>query len=516
MNLIYKYKKVHYGKDKTPILVTRNTSKFNKIIDDRIILPIASNDTELVFKYDEKEKSISEYIIKKENLSIKDVINLIVLIGNLLSYFNKKRYIVGSIDLEDLVFNPLNYTELKLRQTRNLFNLDNLSYDMDYSYGLYTNTQVKYENYMELDNSSDVELLGKIFIKLITNRDVTSYEELRYVGYNARLFRKDMPVELQRFINKTTSIYPQERYIDIDEALNDLKQIYTHINLKQNELNSVTDFITYSCIYDIGKGKREKQRLKGILDKANQDKCGVYIRNNRLFAFVADGVSNCTYGSGYEASKIVAEVCEENIQKYLSELNTEEDAKTFLEQIVNISNKRILDYIHRNYKTLENQSIMCTTFLGALITNDKLYITSIGDSRAYIVNKNIDYALTIDDNYGNQQLSKGITWEKYENLNRKSSLTNVIGNINNNINIKFDVFKITKGDLILLCSDGLTNYIGELIDLKNDWKKQEKLTQTIIEGLDNKHNVSRINFDLVDIANETAGLDNISSILIQV
>ena len=188
----------------------------------------------------------------------------------------------------------------------------------------------------------------------------------------------------------------------------------------------------------------------------------------------------------------------------------------FLEEIVKLSNERILEYVNRNYKVLNNNDIMSTTFLGALIIDDRLYITSIGDSRAYIINKNIDYVLTIDDNYGNYELSKNIKWEEFEKIDKKSSLTNVIGRINNNINIKFEEFRITKGDVILLCSDGLTNYIAELIDLKDDWKQQGKLTEIIINGLNNNHNICRINFDLVDTANENGGLDNISSILIQV
>ena len=51
--------------------------------------------------------------------------------------------------------------------------------------------------------------------------------------------------------------------------------------------------------------------------------------------------------------------------------------------------------------------------------------------------------------------------------------------------------------------------------MNDDWKTQEKLTQTILEGINKNYNISRINFDLVDIANNNGGLDNISSILIQ-
>ena len=112
-------------------------------------------------------------------------------------------------------------------------------------------------------------------------------------------------------------------------------------------------------------------------------------------------------------------------------------------------------------------------------------------------------------------ISENISWNGYKSIHKKSTLTNVIGNINGKIRFDFEEFEITNGDILVMCSDGLTNYIADIIDMNDDWKSQEKLTQTILEGINKNYNISRINFDLVDIANNNGGLDNISSILIQ-
>ena len=106
-------------------------------------------------------------------------------------------------------------------------------------------------------------------------------------------------------------------------------------------------------------------------------------------------------------------------------------------------------------------------------------------------------------------------WLKYELINKKSTLTNVIGNINGQISFNFEELEVANGDIVVMCSDGLTNYIADVIDMNDDWKSQEKLTQIILQGINKKYNISRINFDLVEIANSNGGLDNISSILIQ-
>lgn len=513
MNRTYKYRKVFYGNEKTPLLVTKNILQFEKVNIDRIIYPISISDTELIFNYNENCINILDYIIQKGKLDINEIINLTILIGNLLADINSNGYIVGSIDLEDICFDINRKENIKLRQTRPLFSLKNKLNDFDYYPGMIKISQINYGSYNNLSYRSDVQLLGRIFIKLVTNRNIDSYEELRYIAYNIRLFRRDIPVEMQRFIDKVTNIYPENMYENVLDAISDLKTIIRYINSKKK--NSINDVITYSYISDAGRGKIEKELKRGIVKNINQDRCRVYEVDNKVFAFIADGVSNCTYGSGYNAAKFVEEVCEEVINAKLENINTKEDAFYLYKEIVEKSNTRILNYININYELIENNDIMSTTFLGALIIDNKLYIASIGDSRAYLINEFINSVLTIDDNLGNRMISENISWNGYKSIHKKSTLTNVIGNINGKIRFDFEEFEITNGDILVMCSDGLTNYIADIIDMNDDWKTQEKLTQTILEGINKNYNISRINFDLVDIANNNGGLDNISSILIQ-
>ena len=205
MNRTYKYRKVFYGNEKTPLLVTKNILQFEKVNIDRIIYPISISDTELIFNYNENCINILDYIIQKGKLDINEIINLTILIGNLLADINSNGYIVGSIDLEDICFDINRKENIKLRQTRPLFSLKNKLNDFDYYPGMIKISQINYGSYNNLSYRSDVQLLGRIFIKLVTNRNIDSYEELRYIAYNIRLFRRDIPVEMQRFIDKVTN-----------------------------------------------------------------------------------------------------------------------------------------------------------------------------------------------------------------------------------------------------------------------------------------------------------------------
>lgn len=515
MRIPSKYRRVIYGKNKQVVLVTKNIMPFEIIQMDKIISPMSNIGDEVIFEYDCNYTNLQNYITD-EKLSIEEIILLLIKIGNLIEKINKNGYIVGSIDLEDILIDKNNKNVLKLRQVRTLFNINNNNNIKIYIPGEIKTSKIAYNKFNEFTESSDVELLARIFIKLITNKNVDSYSELRHIAYNLRVFNSNIPIEIQKFINKLTSIYPHEKYKNIDEAIKDLTLLLKYMNLRYENNKTIDKIITYSMISHVGDGKFKKEKKHKNIDEINQDSCQIYEVNNKIFAFIADGVSNCTYGSGHIASKLIKEVCDCMVEEEFSNINGKEEVFDFYRNIFKKANDKIVSHVKNKYEVLHSNDIMCSTFVGAIIEDNNLYIASIGDSKAYLVNDVLNSDITIDDNYGNELLKQQLPWNEYKSKKHKSSLTNVIGNIQGIESFQFYHVKISKDDMVILCSDGLTDYIVDMIDMNDDWKKQDKIKEIINDGINKNYNISQINNILVEKANSNGGFDNISSILIQV
>lgn len=515
MKIPSKYRRVIYGKNKQVVLVTKNITPFEIIHMDKIMSPMSNIGDEIIFEDDCNYTNVQNYIID-EKLSIEEIILLLIKVGNLIEEINKNGYIVGSIDLEDILIDKNNKNVLKLRQVRTLFNINNNNNIKIYIPGEIKTSKIAYNKFDEFTESSDVELLARIFIKLITNKNVDSYSELRHIAYNLRVFNSSIPIEIQKFINKLTSIYPHEKYKNVEEAIKDLTLLLKYMNLRYENNKTINEIITYSMISHVGDGKFEKEKNRKNIDEINQDSCGVYEVDNKIFAFIADGVSNCTYGSGHIASKLIKEVCDDLVEKYFPNINGKEEVFEFYRNLFKRANDSIVSYVEDKYEVLHNSDIMCSTFIGAIIEDNNLYIASIGDSKAYLLNDILNSDIAIDDNYGNELLKQQLPWNEYKSKKHKSSLTNVIGNIQGIESFQFYHVKISKDDMILLCSDGLTDYIVDMIDMNDDWKKQDKIKEIINDGINKDYNISQINNILVEKANNNGGFDNISSILIQV
>ena len=108
-----------------------------------------------------------------------------------------------------------------------------------------------------------------------------------------------------------------------------------------------------------------------------------------------------------------------------------------------------------------NLSEMGTTLEVCLIYNNKAYIGHIGDSRVYRIRKNIIRKLTIDHSYVEKLVRDGkITREESYHHPKKNMLIKALG-----CEEKIEPDILVKGflneDIILMCSDGLTNMLKE-------------------------------------------------------
>jgi PPM family protein phosphatase len=141
-----------------------------------------------------------------------------------------------------------------------------------------------------------------------------------------------------------------------------------------------------------------------------------------------------------------------------------------------------------------------TTVVAALVQGDNLTIGWVGDSRAYILNRDRQELLTIDDSWIELVVAEGSMTREQALLDRRAHcVTQVLGMHDQEAQVHLIEYKLNKEDLLLLCSDGLWNY----------FQGEKALLNTITAFGTNSDAVS-ICEHLTNLANAAGGHDNIT------
>jgi serine/threonine protein phosphatase PrpC len=203
---------------------------------------------------------------------------------------------------------------------------------------------------------------------------------------------------------------------------------------------------------------------------------------------VADGMGG--HNAGDFASKFSVQQLVKSIES-----NPETNPIKIIRQSIESANKELLIMAYENSELTG----MGTTLVAATIVNDYIYIANIGDSRLYIINSGIKQ-ITKDHSLVEEMIRLGeIDREDARNHPDKNIITRAIG-ASEEIAVDFFEMKLEKEDIILMCSDGLTNMI------EDEEIKRIIKSQTTPEQKAEK---------LVQIANNNGGKDNITVIIIE-
>lgn len=142
---------------------------------------------------------------------------------------------------------------------------------------------------------------------------------------------------------------------------------------------------------------------------------------------------------------------------------------------------------------------MGTTLVVATFIDKSLYIANVGDSRLYIINNEIQQ-ITRDHSLVEEMISLGeIDRKNARTHEKKNIITRAIG-VDTEVMADFFEVEYSKGDIIMMCTDGLTNMIEDS-DIK--------------AIVNNGNDLSEITDTLIDVANNNGGKDNISVVLIE-
>lgn len=148
----------------------------------------------------------------------------------------------------------------------------------------------------------------------------------------------------------------------------------------------------------------------------------------------------------------------------------------------------------------DGKSRMATTMVAVVIDGEQITFANVGDSRGYHYRDGIIKQITKDHSLVAKLVEEGaITAEEAENHPRKNV---ILGSLGSEDEVDVDVFKVqgVTGDVLLLCSDGLTNYV------------RDKELAEVIEG----NSLEDAPSMLIALANARGGGDNISVVLIRI
>lgn len=189
--------------------------------------------------------------------------------------------------------------------------------------------------------------------------------------------------------------------------------------------------------------------------------------------------------------------------RYCVELMTEQVKKSSFRTPVSILQEAIQtanEGVQRKALTSMDYEGMGTTIVAATLLGDELYIANIGDSRAYLVGKEMKQ-ITEDHSLVEVMVKNGGLERKDARSHpNKNIITRALGT-NKIVQADFFELSVRAGDMILMCSDGLTNMIDD-----------DELFEIIQNG---KENLEVTVQKLIETANQYGGRDNISVILIR-
>jgi protein phosphatase len=121
---------------------------------------------------------------------------------------------------------------------------------------------------------------------------------------------------------------------------------------------------------------------------------------------------------------------------------------------------------------------MGTTVVCAVVKDDCAYIAHAGDSRAYLFDGEKLNQVTTDHSVVQNLIEQGkITKEEAEHHPKKNLITRALG-VEKNIEIDFDEVYLEDNETLIICTDGLSNYVSddEVINEVSDGKYMLLLT----------------------------------------
>jgi protein phosphatase len=202
---------------------------------------------------------------------------------------------------------------------------------------------------------------------------------------------------------------------------------------------------------------------------------------------VADGMGG--HNAGDYASDFTVKTLVEEIEN-----SFEKNPSIIFQKAIGVANQKLREIAADDL----SKRGMGTTVVAATCMGRYLQVANVGDSRLYVVNDTIQQ-ITTDHSYVEEMIRRGSLQRENARSNpNKNIITRAVG-AKNDIQLDIYVVELKPGDLLLMCSDGLSNMLEDE-EMRMIIKRQRDIVEMAEE--------------LVKAANENGGKDNISVILV--
>lgn len=249
--------------------------------------------------------------------------------------------------------------------------------------------------------------------------------------------------------------------------------------------------VTHSALSDVG-----RRRLH------NEDR---YCTDTTLGLFVV-----CDGMGGSNAGEIASALAVETIHRHINEASQNPALPLTGPAAPNISpsGNRLVSAvreanraIYRDAKSRPEWAGMGTTVVAAFLSDELMSFAHVGDSRLYLVRARTIQQLTADHSWVAEQVRSGLMTEaEAERSPQRNIVTRALG-VAPNVEVAIGETQLHTGDLLLLCSDGLTKGVT---------------STAIINALVRTDDMTGAAQQLVTLANGAGGEDNITVITLAI
>ncbi len=241
----------------------------------------------------------------------------------------------------------------------------------------------------------------------------------------------------------------------------------------------------------------------GLVRPGNEDYL-LIDREHNVFA-VCDGMGG--HRAGEVASRIAAETIQAVFAEFRDEVHADPDLDLnkpvpdrgeLLLKAIRLANRSIFNHASRN----PSLSGMGTTVVALALEGDIMSVAHVGDSRAYRLGDKELIPLTTDHSWvAEMKKREDISDEEAVNMVGKNVITRALG-VRENVEIDYRLMKVEPGQTYILCSDGLCGFVpdDEIFPVAYAARKS---TDHIVK-------------DLIQLANDRGGQDNVTVIALQI
>ena len=229
--------------------------------------------------------------------------------------------------------------------------------------------------------------------------------------------------------------------------------------------------------------------ITGNVRRNNEDCILIHSDCDPYFVMVADGMG------GAAAGELASIITAQYIEKYILEKEVSTISNALIDDAIDYANRSILDRAGSD----NNLKGMGSTLTFAAVSEKEIALAQIGDSAAFLLSDGILNKITVDHSYVQYLMDMGKITESEAKI---SPYRNIITRAMGMDDVKADHYTLEwkKGDILLLCSDGMTDNTDKVI-----------IKEILSENIDIEDKVDR----LLKYALDCGGKDNISVVIVE-